>query len=631
MPACSDRGRETLIPPASSRQPHQDAGKTTQGLSTLGSNERWTDRSRTLMRIRDHVYDVTEFLRTHPGGSIIRYFSHQDATEAFDAFHEKSPMANAILKVLPSIPLEPYLALVNHKYPPTAHIVHSSNNNMNIPIPSPSSDKLQKTAIVVSSTPPSGYQGSLPTPSPPVTSVATQPPTDGDFDTHDDFVSSGKSERTQHLLREYREFREQLVKEGHFKPSLCHTAYRVMEVVLFFVAHFYLLSVSVYDPSSSSSGGMNGWAVMHGMEEAHIGGEGRGGAGQTVLTGDQWYGVGEPSMRGNADGVCPYLSLSDRRSPLLFPSLRSFTPSSPLALQPHLRLLDPSLSSLIFPTASSSLPYTTSSGSTKGEGSQTSNEGGGRVFSYMCLIAAIFVGGIAGGRCGWLQHEGGHNSLTGRPAVDKIIQKLGISFGLICYNGKWNNMHNKHHAVPQKEDLDPDVDTLPFLASYEQILFRGRRRYLLSYMQWWLKYQHYSFLLLTAVINVFFWHFVLHPREYLLRKFDITTASLVLSRYVVHLLVTVPLFGWTGGFFTLIATMFVSGIYLFGNFSLNHTYMPTVETEVHKNWLDQQLNHTANIKPHFLVNWWMGFLNCQIEHHLFPTMPQFRQPAITHR
>ena len=31
------------------------------------------------------------------------------------------------------------------------------------------------------------------------------------------------------------------------------------------------------------------------------------------------------------------------------------------------------------------------------------------------------------------------------------------------------------------------------------------------------------------------------------------------------------------------------------------------------------------------VTWWMSFLNFQIEHHLFPSMPQFRHPLISPR
>jgi fatty acid desaturase 2 (delta-6 desaturase) len=35
--------------------------------------------------------------------------------------------------------------------------------------------------------------------------------------------------------------------------------------------------------------------------------------------------------------------------------------------------------------------------------------------------------------------------------------------------------------------------------------------------------------------------------------------------------------------------------------------------------------------PFNFVDWWMSFLNFQIEHHLYPSMPQFRQPLISKR
>jgi fatty acid desaturase len=40
-----------------------------------------------------------------------------------------------------------------------------------------------------------------------------------------------------------------------------------------------------------------------------------------------------------------------------------------------------------------------------------------------------------------------------------------------------------------------------------------------------------------------------------------------------------------------------------------------------------------NVKPgpFNVVNWLMGYLNFQIEHHLFPSMPQYRHPLISHR
>jgi fatty acid desaturase 2 (delta-6 desaturase) len=35
--------------------------------------------------------------------------------------------------------------------------------------------------------------------------------------------------------------------------------------------------------------------------------------------------------------------------------------------------------------------------------------------------------------------------------------------------------------------------------------------------------------------------------------------------------------------------------------------------------------------PFKVVDWWMSYLNFQVEHHLYPSMPQFRHPTISPR
>jgi fatty acid desaturase len=43
--------------------------------------------------------------------------------------------------------------------------------------------------------------------------------------------------------------------------------------------------------------------------------------------------------------------------------------------------------------------------------------------------------------------------------------------------------------------------------------------------------------------------------------------------------------------------------------------------------------YTMNVHPGPMkfISWWMSYLNFQIEHHLFPSMPQFRFPIISPR
>jgi fatty acid desaturase 2 (delta-6 desaturase) len=39
-------------------------------------------------------------------------------------------------------------------------------------------------------------------------------------------------------------------------------------------------------------------------------------------------------------------------------------------------------------------------------------------------LLGVVIGGIFGGRCGWLMHEGGHHSLTGNSRVDRFLESF---------------------------------------------------------------------------------------------------------------------------------------------------------------------------------------------------------------
>ena len=137
------------------------------------------------------------------------------------------------------------------------------------------------------------------------------------------------------------------------------------------------------------------------------------------------------------------------------------------------------------------------------------------VLMYYAMVACIwhgyywsgvFVGGIAQGRCGWLQHEGGHYSFTGMIKLDRHLQMFiyGVGCGMSgCY---WRNQHNKHHAVPQKLGADPDLQTLPLLAFHKIIGKKGNKS--------WLKLQAPLFFggVITTLV-AWGWQFVQHPNH----------------------------------------------------------------------------------------------------------------------
>ena len=79
------------------------------------------------------------------------------------------------------------------------------------------------------------------------------------------------------------------------------------------------------------------------------------------------------------------------------------------------------------------------------------------------------------------------------------------------------------------------------------------------------------------------------------------------------------------GYLMFVICNWLAAVYLFGHFSLSHTFMPEVDEDDHVTWVRFAMEHTVDISPNNpLIDYVMGFLNYQVIHHLFPAMPQFR-------
>ena len=231
-------------------------------------------------------------------------------------------------------------------------------------------------------------------------------------------------------------------------------------------------------------------------------------------------------------------------------------------------------------------------------------------FSYLVHVLIISLFSV---RCGWFQHECGHNSMTGNIWLDKRFQSASMGLGLVTSASKWNQMHNKHHATPQKIGHDIDLDTTPLVAFFEDALHSNRPR---PYSKTWLKYQAWTFVPLTSGVFVMaFWVLVLHPM-YCLKNRKYEDAFWMIMG---HALLKIPF-----------ASLSIAGMILFFHFALSHTHTPVTQKNEQKSWRQYAFEHTVDIATNnWFVTWFMGYLNCQVVHHLFPSMPQFRQPIVS--
>lgn len=232
--------------------------------------------------------------------------------------------------------------------------------------------------------------------------------------------------------------------------------------------------------------------------------------------------------------------------------------------------------------------------------------------------AIKFVGitliALVQGRSGWIQHESGHHSLSGNPKFDRAFHAVFFGMGLGLSSTWWARGHNRHHAMPQRLKHDVDLDTMPLLAYNAKVVKNSK-----SGKGFMVQNQVYLFLLIDTLIGTLIWQLYIHPRYVLKNGYYLQLVSMF-SHYVLAYYI---------GFWPWLISTWLMSMYLFGNFALSHTFLPVTTEPTH--WVEYSLVHTADVEPAPWCNWWMGFLNYQIEHHLFPTMPQFRHPLIKDR
>jgi fatty acid desaturase len=156
-------------------------------------------------------------------------------------------------------------------------------------------------------------------------------------------------------------------------------------------------------------------------------------------------------------------------------------------------------------------------------------------------------------------------------------------------------------------------------------------------MKWWLRFQAWTFLPVTSgCFVIWFWQWVKDPLDCLQRGWYMQLfwmAAGHVSRYFLMKTFLCPELSplWAYLWAVTIPQWF-GGIYIFGHFSTSHTHLDTMNSDVTKNWVRYAVEHTIDIDPsNNWVNWIMGYLNCQVIHHLYPAMPQYHQPKVSAR
>ncbi len=112
---------------------------------------------------------------------------------------------------------------------------------------------------------------------------------------------------------------------------------------------------------------------------------------------------------------------------------------------------------------------------------------------------------------------------------------------------------------------------------------------------------------------------LLRPGKVPQRGVELALVGTRLTAYVVALLVLLPP---TKAVAFFVVQMAVFGLCLGGSFAPSHKGMPIVPPTAKIDFFRRQVLMSRNVRGGLWVDFFMGGLNYQIEHHLFPNMPR---------
>jgi linoleoyl-CoA desaturase len=248
-----------------------------------------------------------------------------------------------------------------------------------------------------------------------------------------------------------------------------------------------------------------------------------------------------------------------------------------------------------------------------------------------CGVLGLVVAGIGFN----VMHDGGHGSFSQHKWLNTLA-----AFSLNILGGSsfmWNVKHNIiHHAYTNIDGVDDDIDIQPWMR-----MSSTQPRYKMH------RYQHVYFWLLYSLLYIL-WIFILDYSKYFGKRIGITPLKkmkasdhfvfwgfkvLNLFLYVALPIITVGFSAWLAGFlvFSVITGLVISIVFQLAH-TVEHTHFPMPDETTGKlddEWAVHQLKTTANFAPRSkIVNWYVGGLNFQVEHHLFPKISHVHYPEI---
>lgn len=257
----------------------------------------------------------------------------------------------------------------------------------------------------------------------------------------------------------------------------------------------------------------------------------------------------------------------------------------------------------------------------------------GRSAALSALLAVIVAGLIATrgslwalawavpaallfGQLGFFAHEAAHNQVMRTSRGNYVLSLLLFNLSLGGSRGWWADKHNVHHAEPNRVGTDPDIAPgVVAMTRDEAIRSHGVERAIMRRQAGAI----WPLLCLGVLqVHALSAGFLFSPR---LRNAG-REAALLAGHAAAYLAGLVLVLGVVRGLLFALLHRLLLGGYLGAAFLPNHVGMPMLEQGQPLDFMGRQVLTSRNLRGGAVTDFVFGGLACQIEHHLFPTMPR---------
>lgn len=275
------------------------------------------------------------------------------------------------------------------------------------------------------------------------------------------------------------------------------------------------------------------------------------------------------------------------------------------------------------------------------------------IFKTFCMIAMLFVPygilisglisniwiayalwiimglGVAGIGMS-VMHDANHGAYSSKKTINRLIGRMLDVVGGNATN--WKIQHNLlHHTFTNVHGMDSDIENGGLMRFNEHQQRKKFHKY-----QHWYAWILYGFLTVQWMVYKDFLQMIEFRQKNLDKAMPRTfwkeyTIMLLTKLFYYGYMVVIPLillpFAWWQILIGIFVMQFTTGFTLATTFQLAHVMpqtvfpLPNEENNMEQNWMVHQLATTTDFaQNNKLISWYIGGLNFQVEHHLFPNI-----------